>query len=351
MPNLKRIDNVEIFSEGVWNGKTITSESLDSIIEAYNAIKEFYKPYLKLGHTDKQKLAQEDGLPRLGSLENFRKVGTKIVADIVDMPEKIFELVQNKSYTNLSSEIFRNIKFGGKQFDRMIAGVALLGADMPGVLDLQSLRDLFSINDQNIEKLSDDADEKEFFTFPIGGGDMPKSENEINLERDLKDLKEKVSSIESERDDYKAKVDEASKLKEELATRKEELEKYKSEAEKREKEAIQAKREKFTSDLEKEKLSTPAVQEHIQALVGEPQEKYKIGKKELSSREEVLKDMLKNLKESYSVNLDEGSEQGEVEVKGIESKIEKYMQDNECTYTEAYKEVGKEHLKVPNEEV
>jgi len=103
---LHSINGVEVFASGKWNGDHYTNEDLDEMVKAFNDTGHKIKPFLKLGHNDEQKLLATDGLPSAGWVSNLRRIGDKLVADFVDIPKKIFELISNKAFRKVSSEIF-----------------------------------------------------------------------------------------------------------------------------------------------------------------------------------------------------------------------------------------------------
>ena len=100
------INNVEIMAEGTWNGNKITSETLGEIVAGFEATKDFNRPVLKLGHNNEQKLLAEDGLPSAGWVSNVYIKGKKLFANFVDIPEKIFSLIEKGAYNKVSVELF-----------------------------------------------------------------------------------------------------------------------------------------------------------------------------------------------------------------------------------------------------
>jgi len=140
------ISNLEIFGAGTHNaatGKvTISEQDLDSMVEAFNA---FYstnivKPHLKLGHTDAQKwFGQKDGIPSLGWIEKLWRVGSKLFANIKDVPEALINLIRQGRYHNVSAEVYMDIEHEGKKYPHVLSAVSLLGVEMPAVQDLAGL--------------------------------------------------------------------------------------------------------------------------------------------------------------------------------------------------------------------
>lgn len=92
MPESFKIQGVEIFSVGNWNGDDYTHDDLYEMVRAFDDNKVGARPHLKLGHDDKQELIQRDGMPAAGWIEKLYVVGDKLVADFSDIPKKIFEL-------------------------------------------------------------------------------------------------------------------------------------------------------------------------------------------------------------------------------------------------------------------
>lgn len=130
-----RINGVEIFGVGNHNGDDYTAEDLADMAEAFAALD--YKPALKLGHTK-----DSPGELAFGWVENLRVVGTKLLADFVDINEKVFEAVRARSFDRVSAEIFFNLKRGGKVFKKALKAVALLGAEIPAVAGLKPLHQM-----------------------------------------------------------------------------------------------------------------------------------------------------------------------------------------------------------------
>ena len=123
------IKGVEIFSVGTHNGDQYTEQDLDDMVSAFGALD--YRPCLKIGHTKDQ-----PGAPAYGWVANIRKVGTKLLADFTDMHDSVLGAIRSKAYNTISSEIYFNLKRGGKTFRRALKAVALLGADVPAVAGL-----------------------------------------------------------------------------------------------------------------------------------------------------------------------------------------------------------------------
>jgi len=157
------VDNKEIFRAGTWKGKTYTEKDLDSIVMAYDDLKDKLKIPLKLGHSAEQSLLQQEGFPAAGWITNLKRIGDRLIASFKDVPRKVKEFIENGGYKQVSSEIWNNVKFNNKEYPKMLMGVALLGADVPAVIGLNDFGEFYS------NYL--DSTEKELFTLDIEGGE------------------------------------------------------------------------------------------------------------------------------------------------------------------------------------
>ena len=139
------ISNLEIFGAGTHNASTgkvtITEADLDAMVSAFNELpRTIVKPHLKLGHTDAQKwFGQKDGIPSLGWIEKVWRVGTKLLANIADVPSALIDLIRQGRYHNVSAEVYQDIDVDGKKYPAVLSAVSLLGVEMPAVKDLAGL--------------------------------------------------------------------------------------------------------------------------------------------------------------------------------------------------------------------
>ncbi len=337
----KAIQGVEIFSVGEWNGDEYTIADLQEMEKAFNENKKGLRPYLKIGHDPKQKVLKElvpqDGMPSAGWVERVYVAGQKLMADFENIPDKIYELIENKSYRKISSEVFWNIKIGDKTYKRMLAAVALLGADTPGVYDLADILGMYKAQAGTYDLIQIDnilefkLDSKESLTKE--GGVMPKTENEIKLEYTLS---QKETELKAEQDALKAANDAKAKVDAENA----ELKKFKAEAEVREaKIAADAEASKiaaFVSELKAEKLCTPAMASLVNELLGPDKKEYSVkiaDKDQKLAKTEVVKELLKLFKAAKDVNFVESSSEGD----------KKDVKNNEAELDEAAKKYSTEH--------
>lgn len=134
MAELHTIRGVEIFASGVHNGDRYTERDLDAMVQAFRELD--FKPALKIGH------AEAPGTPAYGYIDNLRRVGSKLVADFVDVPREIYEQIKRRGFDRVSAEVWWNLRRAGKVFKRVLKAVALLGAEVPGVAGLKPLREV-----------------------------------------------------------------------------------------------------------------------------------------------------------------------------------------------------------------
>jgi hypothetical protein len=314
---LFNIDSVEVFSAGTWNGDTYTEKDIEDMVKAFDETKEQVKPFLKLGHDDNQKLLQKDGYPAAGWISNLRKEGKKLVASFTDIPEKIYNLIKNKAYRTVSSEIYWNIDVNGKKYKKLLSGVALLGANLPSVSNLTEILGLYELNFEYIK------------TYALNSSAEKLEETDKMNEEKIEQLENEVKTYKEEKDAMQTELQSLKQYKEEMEAKILEIEKEKAENE------INA----FIDNMEKDNLCTPAMRPYIKELLGEDKKEYSINDKNLDKKS-LLKEAIKLFKAVEDVNFDENSSEGDKKEddseEAINEKIEKYAQDNNVSYAKAY---------------
>lgn len=147
----RTIKGVEVFAAGVWTdsrGQTREwkAADLEKMITAFKGGQGFV---LKVGHTSdsfNKKIAQALGLPlelvtgeagigqiALGNGSDLSLVNGKLIADFVNVPETIADLIEGHQFNHVSAEIEPN---GDKP---LLTAVALLGVEEPAVNSLAPL--------------------------------------------------------------------------------------------------------------------------------------------------------------------------------------------------------------------
>lgn len=148
-PNSGRIDGVEIFRTGLWNGDKYSVKDLLDIVAANKDEGVGFQPPVKLGHS------YGSDEPAYGWVENLRitfddakKTAARLIADFIDVPLEVITLVKERRFDSVSSEIFWNFKRDGKEFRRVLKAVALLGSETPGVGNLKPLHQTVAFTDE-----------------------------------------------------------------------------------------------------------------------------------------------------------------------------------------------------------
>jgi len=344
MSERRKIKGVHVFSSGTWNGDQYTTEDLDEMIRAFNNTNKTVPPYLKLGHNDKQDLLSNSGMPAAGWVERLYRSGDKLYADFTDIPEKIYDLIEKRAYRKVSCEIYLDVKLEDKSYKYLIGAIALLGAETPGVMNLDDILNLYGFAASTVKTYKETFENNQLKIYSLDctqeDGAMPKTESEIKLELEMQEAKTKLAETEAENKKFKADLEAAEKAKADLE---------KSQAEK-EKELLDIKTKLFETDLEgkldqlqNEKLMTPSQRQYVKALMGTEKKEYgfKEGDKEVQlSKFDVLKKLFELNKKVEDVNTEESTTDEKPEGKTskvLHEKIEKYAKEHKITYGEAYK--------------
>ena len=331
------IQGVEIFASGTWNGDTYTVEDLDSIVAAYSETRERMKPYLKLGHDNKQKILQKDGYPAAGYIDGLRRVGNKLVADFVKVPKVVYDLLNVGGYRRVSSELFINMPVAGKVYKFVLKAVALLGGDTPAV---QSLKDVIALYAADPEVAVFDEDATPTKVYEIDGP-KAKEEDAVNeLEIAQKKLAEAQARI-VELEGSNAKITELTQNLETATARVKEVE--------TENTALSAKVKQFSDDKNKAEINAtvekliadkkinPVQKEAAFTLLMDAREKtekkYKLGDKEISHEEFVL-NFFQN--SAAGLSTEDQSKQGDphgdptavVSTDKLEADVKQWMEKN-----------------------
>lgn len=359
---LKSIKGVEIFSAGTWNGDTYTTKDLDEMIEAFNETQDSVRPFLKLGHSDKQKLLEAEGLPAAGWIGKVYRKGEKLVADFIDIPQKIYELIENKAYRKVSSEIYLGVKIKDKAYRYMLGAVALLGAETPGVMNLADILSRYHLKSHGtLKTYSNENSDVESKLYSIGDekleGElkMEKTQKELELEQKLADAKAALDLANAEVEKFKTDVEAKDA---DLVALKEAKEEADQKAFEYEKKAWETGIEKQADELVAAKLITKAMRPYAVALLKDEVDaetkkySFEIGeeKKELD-KFEMIKEFATLASQASTVNFDDNSEDSDDGEKGDDTdEVAKYASEHQVTYAEAYRAVyaGKLEVEKPH---
>lgn len=336
---LHAIKGVEIFSAGKWNGDEYSVEDLDLMVQAFEENKDHVRPFLKLGHSEEQKLLEAEGLPAAGWVEQIYRKGDKLMADFNDIPSKIYELIHKKAYRKVSCEIYMNCQIEDRKYKFFVGAVALLGAETPGVMNLDDILAHYRLLARNSKNLYTSQQQLlTIKTYSFKAEEIqPTQEKKVmsKTEREI-ELEAKVAALEAEKT---------------VSTEK--LTTLEADAKKFAVEKVEAAEKLFALEVEKtvdgfvgEKLITPAMKPYIAALLGHEKAEFSVAEKTFS-KSDLVKELLKLFQATGKVNLVESSTDGkgtEGKVNGqdeIHAEVEKYAKENQVSYAVAYKAVAK----------
>ncbi|HEX9841902.1 MAG TPA: hypothetical protein VGC20_04090 [bacterium] len=132
--------DAEIFSTGEWNGERFTRRDLHEIARNFQRLRGQLRPPLKFGHDEGQTLlGQRDGDPALGWVERLWVRGDKLLARFAGVPGVVVEAIRAGRYRRVSAELYFHVRAGGRRMGKALKAVALLGADLPAVTNLNDL--------------------------------------------------------------------------------------------------------------------------------------------------------------------------------------------------------------------
>lgn len=340
------IQAVEIFEAGEWNGDKYSETDLDNLVNAFNETKDITKPYLKLGHGSKQKLLSEDELPAAGYVSRIYREGKKILADFVSIPEKIYELIKNRAYSKVSSEIFVNLKSNGKTYPYALKAVALLGGATPAVHSLKEILNLYGHAHPDIKTIDFEVT-KACEEIDMSQVNLEREDTDMTLDEAVRQMAKLEAEVKSFQDEN-ASLEKDLKLSEEnLKTTQVQAKEYKEKSEGLEKEIQKNKKEAFEKEIDSEikELSekgkiVPAQAPFLAALLknaqmnGETKE-FTIGEKKFSD----VKSLVRGFIDAH-VEIDAEGESktligGAQDEDTFVAKVNKYAKDNKVSVKEA----------------
>jgi hypothetical protein len=131
------INAAEIFAVGTWNGIDISDADLAAIEHSFNHANLAGRVPLAFGHDGPD---ARDGAPAIGWVKRVWREGKKLLADFMDVPREVYDLVKAGAYKFVSVELLRNAEFNGAVYTHLLDRVALLGKDRPAVTVLEPLK-------------------------------------------------------------------------------------------------------------------------------------------------------------------------------------------------------------------
>jgi hypothetical protein len=191
------IKGAHVFSAGTWNGLTFTEADLDGIVQAFQELDSAGRVPLKLGHSDEQPIT--DGQPALGWVQRLWRQGRRLMADFTGLPSAVYNSIRNGLHKYVSIELLRDAEFQGKKYPAVLDAVALLGADIPAVANLDDLQRLAHTRSITGTRLAFSRD----FALPE---DQPAAEDPAiqKLRNQITQLSTQLDAVKAERDALKA---------------------------------------------------------------------------------------------------------------------------------------------------
>lgn len=311
-----RILRQEIFSVGVWNGMKFTKEDLLDIEKSFNELKDTLNIPLKLGHDEKQVLT--DGLPAIGWVQSveFNEKTEKLEAEFAIVSEAVQKAIDMEMYRSVSIELDVGVTYKDKEFNFVLTGVALLGAELPAV---NNLNDLGKFDRKAFSKVG------KTLHFNLKQGDN------MDLEKKVEELERK---LEAQADTIKLSKEKTDELTTENAALKTENEQHKEAAKKA---AFTTAKTSIESTLEKMVKANkllPAVREQFCKDITEDNIESK-----QQAAEMMFSSMMGKDEKAFDAE-EEGKKKDHDKVemsadKALDLEAKKIMRDKNIKYTEA----------------
>lgn len=301
-PETHELKGIEIFAAGHWNGEDYNEAHLETIARSFEKTKDYLKPYLKIGHGEKQRLLAGDELPAAGFIQRVYKSGNKLLADITKVPRVIYELIRRKAYSRVSSELFVNFRANNETHPLALKAVAILGGETPAVHTLSDILNWYTVDDTVIAyRKQDDIREVDIdvAAFNLSTQEVTMTIEELQrknavLEAENKSFKEENAALEA---DLKKANEEKTRIEGEAKA-------FKDKAEALEADAVKAKKEsrnreisaKVKAYVDAERV-TPVQGKFIEELLKKSEEsgekKFSVDGKDFSSVDAMIEEFIK----------------------------------------------------------
>lgn len=124
------VENVEILNTfGNSLNIDISPGDIDEFIETFEQSRDNYRPNIKVDHSAHQALLksilgidEEDSeIPNIGFIDNMRREGNSLIADIVEIPARLIDLLFRGQFKGVSPEFYQNYRGTGKKFIEAVA--------------------------------------------------------------------------------------------------------------------------------------------------------------------------------------------------------------------------------------
>lgn len=137
----ENLNAIEIFAEGRHGADHYTRADLQAIVDAFPHVG--FEPILKL---DDGGARRQFGSPALGFVDRIYITGSKLYADLKQVPRRVAEIIRRSRFKKLATEIYWNYKdeATGRTYPRALKGLSIVGADIGPLNDLASIENLFS---------------------------------------------------------------------------------------------------------------------------------------------------------------------------------------------------------------
>lgn len=342
------ISGVELFAVGTWNGDKYSASDLDEMVRAHREIGDQIKPFMKLGHSKEQALLKSGDMPAAGWIHNVRREGDRLVADIKNLPKKIYQLLKAKAYMRRSAEVLCNVKIGGKAYKYALKACAFLGGEMPAVHTLDDVLALYAANGEAIAFNDENADHLRAYDITLQETEtMATAPDDKDLrikalEKELSDVREgKVKEFAAANESLTA----ANKdLTDKLAVEKARADKAEGEvrehAEKAEIVEINAKIDGLIAKKKVAPAQREAVFAMLKAAKGAAEKMYSVGGKE-QSLDAIVREFFDKAPD-LDINVESGTETGKEQDLSKASRAKEYAAKNKVSYEDALIVVDKQ---------
>jgi len=289
--------NVEILEVGTWNGMPLTEKDLDEMASNFN--NKVIEPFLNLDHDDKftDKVKRALSVVSLGFVSQLKREGKKLIADFIQVPRKVAELIDSGMLKKRSVEFYRKgFKVNGEVFNNVLKAVSFFGADIPAVNSLSNDFDILLKSKEHAVTLSDNSESTKItFNKTNGGHSMETIEVSKKEYTDLVTFKSTseptLTKLQADNKVLVTSNDELSTNLKKAEVEVKELKTFKDEAIESNKVSLQKEADDFTSGLVKEgkllpKFKADIVEDYIAKSVDA--DKLKSFKERMESADKVI---------------------------------------------------------------
>ncbi len=135
------VQGMEILAAGACrDGHVLTTADLDSVAQASTRVG--FSPPLRLSAGHDARL-QPEGHPAFGWLVNVRRVGSRLLADAINVPQKLAQLISRGAYSRIATDIFHDYVNTTGRWPLVLKAVTLHGTDLPRIDTLHDLEKLY----------------------------------------------------------------------------------------------------------------------------------------------------------------------------------------------------------------